>query len=80
MTKDGRNVMDATLNALAYKLRAEISDQAAHHPEIYLQEVHRMRYRLGSLIVSVGQKLQEGERQVQTLCDSDANDCVQAVG
>ena len=36
--------MDATLNALAYKLRAEISEQASHHQEIYLQEVHRIRY------------------------------------
>ena len=72
--------MDATLNALAYKLRAEISEQASHHQEIYLQEVHRMRYGLGSLLVSVGQKLQAGELHTQTLCDPDTNDCVQAVG
>ena len=72
--------MDATLNALAYKLRAEISEQASHHQEIYLQEVHRMRYGLGNLLLSVRQKHQEGELQAQLCCDRDSHNCVEALG
>lgn len=72
--------MDPSLNTLAYKLLSQTPEQASHHQEIYLQEVHRMRYGLGSLLVSVGQKLQASKLHAQTLCDPDTNDCVQAVG
>lgn len=72
--------MDPTLYALAYKFRAMMPEQASHHQEIYLEEVHRLRYRLGSLIVSVGQKLQEGELQAQSPREANMDRCIEAVG
>ena len=72
--------MDPTLNVLAYKLRAKLPEQASHHQEIYLEEIHRLRYRLGSLIVSVGQKLQEGELQSQSPSEANMDRCIEAVG
>ena len=72
--------MDPTLNALAFKLYPEMPEQASHHQEIYLQEVHRMRYRLGSLFVSVGHKLQVDGLQAQSVCDANTDSCVEAAG
>lgn len=72
--------MDPTLYALAFKLYPEMPEQVSHHHEIYLQEVHRMRYSLGRLLMRVGQKQQEGELQAQLRCDRDLHNCVEALG
>ena len=50
--------MDPTLNSLAYKLHADMLAQESQHPEPESELGRPMLHRLGSLLVTVGQKLQ----------------------
>jgi hypothetical protein len=82
ITNEGRiDNMDTTMNALAHKFRFETLAETARHRGINSEQDNTLRHRLGSLLVSAGQKLQAqaiSEEGGHLSLDTDM--CIEAAG
>jgi hypothetical protein len=59
--------MDPTLNSLAYKLRAEMLADSAHHQARKSERGNNLVRRMGGLLVTLGQKMQASGSEAHTV-------------